>query len=291
MYEKEIELLSALCAEQGNPPWLLCVLDVLRRLQPKDEAAEKRLCADVAAACFYGDPLDGHGARAVAEARASARAEVLATVKPCRECGQRVIDPHGDLHRSVCQRCEHGAAQPKDEAAEREHCTQCAVEAYTTQPPGLFQRFADVLLRERAAARAEGYAAGEQHQITINDSLRGQLADLRAEQEQKLRRAQAGHNARLKALSRDLELLRTAARGVVGSDAWDDVLELPEALVQVLDALQAALDGTPQPAPESAEAKLAALRAALQEAGDLLARGFAGAARTVISNALEPVEP
>lgn len=47
------------------------------------------------------------------------------------------------------------AAEAKDEAAEREHCRQAVIVEYRRGTPDI----EDLLLRERAAARAEGFAA------------------------------------------------------------------------------------------------------------------------------------
>ena len=120
----------------------------------------------------------------------------------------------------------------------------------------------------RAAARAEGFAAGEQHQITVNDSLRGQLTDVQF----RLAAVRAPMQARIDKLETDLALLCSAAREVVSSDAWDDVSELPEALVQSLDALQAALDAAPETAPETAGEQIGTLLTACEDFKALLVK-------------------
>lgn len=69
------------------------------------------------------------------------------------------------------------AAQPKDAAAEREHCVQ-TLHAFCSMAPGADD--VQWLERERAQARAEGYAAGRAENEAANDHYRQTVANLNA---------------------------------------------------------------------------------------------------------------
>lgn len=63
------------------------------------------------------------------------------------------------------------AAEPKDEAAERQHCMRAAAEISDGSVSGQ-ERVAALLMRERAAARAEGVEQAKA-MLEIADMLKG----------------------------------------------------------------------------------------------------------------------
>jgi hypothetical protein len=103
------------------------------------------------------------------------------------------------------------AAEPKDEAAEREHCTQQSYAAANNPQQGAI---VDWLMRERAAARAEGYADGRaEFRATFKAELNDYAAKLAAAQAE-LQELNANWKRDVDALETRLEKLRAASEHV-----------------------------------------------------------------------------